>query len=335
MNFTMAQDTATALLLKGLSVLVAGPPGIGKTALAERIARQQGWRLVISQPVTADPIDYKGLPFIVDGRAEFLPFGDLLDLTTTDVETLWTFDDLIQAPTAVQAALMQLVHPHCRELNQRKLSPKVHILGCTNRRQDRAGGNGFIQPLKERFVPLHLEVDASAWIDWSLQQAMCPWVAAYIRWRPQHLLSEQPSPDLTGSVNPRNWEWVARLFEANLSPAALRETIVAVLGPEVGQEFNEFLRIADSLPDLTEIDTCPEGIPVPTDPTILFAAIASLISLADQLAPANLVRYVERLPEEYQVLFSTFATAQKSAFTSTPQFANWMLRHQNTFGLRG
>jgi len=36
----------------------------------------------------------------------------LLDLVTTNEETLWHLDDLIQAPAAVQAALMQLVHPN-------------------------------------------------------------------------------------------------------------------------------------------------------------------------------------------------------------------------------
>jgi hypothetical protein len=67
-----------------------------------------GWRLVTSQPIISDPVNFKGLPLFKDGHAEFLPFGDLLDLMETTEETLWFFDDLIQAPTAVQAALMQL-----------------------------------------------------------------------------------------------------------------------------------------------------------------------------------------------------------------------------------
>src|SRR5262249_16852261 len=152
MKFTEALNASKALLAEGLSVILSGPPGVGKSALAETLAGQMEWRLVISQPVIADPVDFKGLPFLVDGRAEFLPFADLVDLRTTTEDTLWHFDDLIQAPTAVQAALMQLVHPNCRQLAGKKLSDRVRILACTNRRQDRAGGVGFIEPLKQRFV---------------------------------------------------------------------------------------------------------------------------------------------------------------------------------------
>lgn len=334
MNFESAQETATALLLDGLSVLIAGAPGIGKTALAETIAQQQGWKLILSHPVTADPTDYKGFPVVVEGRAEFLPFGELLDLMTTQEDTLWTFDDLIQAPQSVQAALMQLVHPNCRELNQRKLSNKVRILGCTNRRQDRAGGAGFIQPLKSRFVPLHLEVEPSAWIEWALRKSMSPFVAAYIRWRPNHLLIEHASSDLTGSPNPRSWEWVARVLRAGLSQHALRETLLSLLGEEVGTEFVQFLSIAATLPDLSEIANNPDAVPVPSDPTTLYAAVASLVGLSDRINPANVIRYVERLQEEFQVLFATFATSQNSSLASSSHFAQWVLRHQNAFGLR-
>ena len=288
----------------------------------------------MSHPVISDPVDFKGIPFLVSGRAEFVPFGDLLDLMTTEEDTLWHFDDLIQAPTAVQAALMQLVHPNSRQLGGKKVSAKVKILGCTNRRQDRAGGAGLIEPLKQRFVPLNLETDHQEWTEWALSNALSPYIAAYLRWKPDHLLIEQPTQDLSGSPNPRAWEWVSRILAAHLPLAICAETLIAVLGQAVGTEFLSFLRVADSLPDLTRIATDPDGVPVPSDPVTLYAAAGSLVTLADQLPHAQVIRYVERLPQEHQVLFASFASRKKAAICSSEPFAAWTIRHQDALGLR-
>ena len=63
-----------------LPVLLCGPPGVGKTAIVAQVAKELACELVVSHPVTADPTDFRGLPWMVDGQATFLPIGDLARL---------------------------------------------------------------------------------------------------------------------------------------------------------------------------------------------------------------------------------------------------------------
>jgi hypothetical protein len=61
-----------------MPVLIKGAPGTGKTDIVTSACCKAGVELIISHPVGVDePIDYKGLPALRDGHAEFLPFGAL------------------------------------------------------------------------------------------------------------------------------------------------------------------------------------------------------------------------------------------------------------------
>lgn len=324
---------ASSLLSRSLSVLVSGAPGIGKTALARDIASSQGYELLVSHPAIEEPIDYRGFPVIAPNNkhASFVPFGLLHKLINTGHPTLWLIDDLGQAPAAVQAALMQLVHPNGRELAGAKLSPSVRIIACTNRRKDRAGVTGFIEPLKSRFIHLELETDASSWIDWASMN-LNPLIASYISWRPAHLLVEQPSPDLTGSPSPRAWDLASRSLELGLGLSHNLEILTSLLGAPVAQEFTAFLRIAADLPDLEQVELFPSQVDVPRDPAVLFALTGSLAGL-DTKQPKNVLAYVSRLKHEYQALFVKIASNRKTSLSKSSAFAKWTIDNQKRLGI--
>src|SRR6185312_7031090 len=97
-------------IVRNYPVLIKGKPGIGKTEIISAAASDADSDLIISHPVVADPTDFKGLPFPTsDGRAEFLPYGDLDRIKKASKKTVYFLDDLGQASAAVQAACMQLI----------------------------------------------------------------------------------------------------------------------------------------------------------------------------------------------------------------------------------
>jgi hypothetical protein len=100
MNPAAAQDILRRTVLAGLPVLLVGAPGVGKTAIVQALANELDYRLVVSHPVTADPTDFCGHPWMIDGHASFLPIGDLARLAELDGQRgIWLIDDLGQALT--------------------------------------------------------------------------------------------------------------------------------------------------------------------------------------------------------------------------------------------
>ncbi len=257
-------------------VLIAGAPGIGKSDIVEQAARLADAELLVSHPVTSDPTDYKGLPAldIANHCAHFLPFGDLNRLIHADRLTACFFDDLGHAPQAVQAALMQLAL--ARRVNGHKVSDHVVFIGATNRRQDRAGVSGIIEPLKGRFMILHLAVDLIDFCTWAARSGIESEVIAYISLRPEALHKFEPTPDLINSPSPRGWARVSRYLKLGLTSDVQPQIFTGCVGQEHGVGFAAFLRIARSVVQPAEVFKNPKGAPIPNEPSALWALVSAL-----------------------------------------------------------
>src|SRR5690606_26802195 len=140
--------------------------------------------------------DVKGLPWIVDGSAHFLPFGELDRALHADKLTVWFLDDLGQASPAVQASYMQLLL--ARRVNGHVLSDHVTFIAATNRRTDRAGVSGILEPVKSRFTTIvELGAHLDDWCQWAISRDIAPELISFIRFQPDLLCKFQASADLT------------------------------------------------------------------------------------------------------------------------------------------
>src|SRR5512146_2136100 len=149
---------------------VSGGPGIGKTEIIAQAAALLGADHIVSTPSTEDPTNAAGLPWIGKDkeRAVFLPFGQVAKALDAKKLTVWDLEDFGQAPPLVQAGYMPWLS--ARELNGHKLPDCVSIVATTNRRTDKAGVGGYLEPVKSRFgVMVELVPDLDEWCDWYIQ----------------------------------------------------------------------------------------------------------------------------------------------------------------------
>lgn len=284
-----------------LPVLITGAPGVGKSDLVAQAAAEAGAEVILSHPAVADPTDAKGLPWPAkDGEhATFLPFGELARAIKADKPTVWFLDDLGQATPAVQASFMQLLL--ARRVNGHALPDCVTFVAATNRRTDRAGVSGILEPVKSRFASiLNLEPSLDDWCEWAYANEVSPEVIAFLRFRPELLTKFEPSADMANSPCPRTWANAAKLLKIGLTKEVELATFSGAVGEGAAGEFVAFLRVFRDMPNPDVVLMDPDKAPIPKDLSALYALT---VALAARATPENfgaVSRYATRLMENQQ-----------------------------------
>lgn len=311
-----------------LPVLITGAPGIGKSDIVAQAAAAANADLILSHPVVSDPTDAKGLPGIVDGEADFLPFGDLRAAMAATKDTVWFLDDIGQAPPSVQASFMQLLL--AREVNGHKISDHVTFVAATNRREDRAGVSGMLEPVKSRFATIvELHPDTKEWEKWALNAGMPVELISFIRWRPNLLNDFKPSMDMTNSPCPRTVAMVGKLMQAGLPKELEFAAFSGAAGEAFAAEFIGFLKIFRNLPDPQTILMSPDTAEVPTDPAVLYALTGALAHRATKDNAPRLFQYSDRLPAEFSVMMTRDSVARCPEIQQSRSFIEWCVKHEN------
>ena len=303
-----------------LPVCLVGPPGIGKTDLVVQACEALGVELMLSHPVVDEPIDYKGLPMVVDGKAMFGPYGGLNRAINATSPLVWFMDDLGPASTAVQAACTQILH--ARRIGDHAVSEHVTIMAATNGVTHRSGVRSLLETVKSRFAAM-IEVEANAvdWCVWALRRQVRPEVVSFIRAHPQRLVDDKlPANPMANTYNPRTILNACRLLDAGV-PAALEfETISGATGEGWATEFMAHLTMYRNLINLERILAMPGRATVPRDTSVLYAVATGLARLASPETAAAIVQYAERLPGDFNCLLINDCTEVSKLFQLTPAF---------------
>lgn len=286
-----------------MPTMIVGPPGCGKSEIVSQVCRQLGYACIIDHPVVSDPTDAKGIPYVHSSdngpKAEFLPYGFLTKLMEAKTPTVAFLDDLGQAPPSVQAAYMQLIL--ARRINGHKVSDNVVFIAATNRKQDKAGVSGILEPVKSRFSTiLHLEPNLDDFCKYLIDNKMPSIILAFTRYKPQFILDFKPTVDMVNSPCPRTIVNAARILQQNPPDHLFLPMISGAAGKGFAVELYAFLSTWRNMPNLDLILMDPESSAhkVPTDPATLWSVAIGLAMRVNEKTTEPIIKYGIRMAEE-------------------------------------
>ncbi|WP_434794030.1 hypothetical protein TPDSL_06210 [Terrisporobacter petrolearius] len=263
MNFIDTLKSVELVLSTGEVPLVVGESGIGKTALAKKLAKDKGWTLVTIDGNLLKEGEIGGLP-TVESYESMDANGNKIEKKTTiyaihnklreiDEEinngrsVLLFIDEINRCEHTVQQELMNLILN--REINGYKLPEKVKILAAMNP-SSKYGSDFDYQVVdmdaaqENRFVWLNMDPDHNGWIKWAIGAGIETKVIEFISTFPEYL---HKINDEDVRATPRSYERVSKTYKMykeqqdTIPRSVFVNVIKGNVGKVIAEEFVSFV----------------------------------------------------------------------------------------------
>lgn len=263
MNFIDTLKSVNLVLATGEVPLVVGESGIGKTALAKKIAKENDWSLIVIDGNLLKEGEIGGLP-TVESYVVINSNGENVEKKTTiyavhnklreiDEEidkgrnVLLFIDEINRCEHTVQQELMNLILN--REINGYKLDDEVKILAAMNP-SSKYGSDFDYQVVdmdaaqENRFVWLNMEADHTQWINWAIREGIEDKVIEFISTFPEYL---HKINDEDVRATPRSYERVSKSYtifkeqKDSIPRSVFLNVIKGNVGKVIAEEFISFI----------------------------------------------------------------------------------------------
>ena len=313
------------LVAKQRPVFLWGAPGVGKSDVIRQIAEDHKLELRDVRLSLLDPIDLKGFPTIdtVKKQMSWLP----ADFLPKKGKGLLFLDEMNSAPQSVQAAAYQLVLN--RKIGEYKLPDGWSVMAAGNRASDRSVVHAMPAALANRFVHLDFDINVDDWSHWAMNNEIHTDLRAFIRFRPNLLHCFDSASNPRAFPSPRSWAFVNDIYKDNHSADDEYELIKGTVGEGAAAEFSGFVRQIKDLPTIDQVLLDPDGTKVPSSPAAMYAMATALDAKATTANIARIMKYTNRLPVEFQVVFVRSAIRRDNKLTSTKSYMDWGIKNQN------
>ena len=328
-KISQAISMITLFIKAHLVPMLVGSPGSGKSQIIHQIAKEYGLKVIDLRLSQCDPTDLLGFPLVTGKRAGYVPMetfpieGDVIPAGYNGF--LLFLDEFNAASPAVQAAAYKLVLD--RMVGQFKLHKNVAICCAGNLETD----NAIVQPmstaLQSRLAHLELVVDSKEWVNWATSNGIDHRITSYINFKPGNLYTFNPDHTDKTYASPRTWEFANRVLQVTeIGSTDILPMLAGTISEGVAREFVGFCKIYQDLPQISQIILTPETIKVPVEPSILFALTGSISHHAAMDNFDQLIKYVERLPIEFQVVCLRETVRRNKAMMAHKSVQQWIAK---------
>ena len=313
------------LIAKQRPVFLWGAPGVGKSDVIRQIAEDSKLELRDVRLSLLDPIDLRGFPTIdaVKKQMSWLP----ADFLPKKGKGLLFLDEMNSAPQSVQAAAYQLVLN--RKIGEYKLPDGWAVMAAGNRASDRSVVHAMPAALANRFVHLDFDINVDDWSHWAMDNEIHTDLRAFIRFRPNLLHCFDGATNPRAFPSPRSWAFVNDIYKDNHSADDEYELIKGTVGEGAAAEFSGFVRQIKDLPTIDQVLLDPDGTKVPTSPAGMYAMATALDAKTTTNNIGRVMKYMDRMPVEFQVVYVRSAIRRDSKLTGTKEYMAWGIKQQS------
>ncbi|KPI48563.1 ATPase AAA [Clostridioides difficile] len=269
MNFIDTLKSVDLILSTGEVPLIVGESGIGKTALAKKLAEENNWSLVVIDGNLLKEGEIGGLPTIesyvgvnsngykIEKKTTVYAVHNKLREIDEEISkgksVLLFIDEINRCEHTVQQELMNLILN--REINGYKLHDDVKILAAMNP-SSKYGSDFDYQVVdmdaaqENRFVWLNMESEHTQWLKWAVDEGIEREVVEFISTFPEYLhrINEDDV-----RATPRSYERVSKIYKVykeknnSIPRAVFLNVIKGNIGKVIAEEFISFIE-SDSKP---------------------------------------------------------------------------------------
>ena len=344
---SLAEAEDTILAIGNMNAIhLVGEPGVGKTAMFERIVAKTGYRGVYIDTPNTELGDI-GIP-MPDHTTKTTSLYPNEHWGFHIKQPMVIFIDEFTKPSSM--AVQNMLHPL---LNERRIGGfSLHddsiVVTAGNNNTDGVGDMLKAHSLNRLTILPVRKPTAEEWIEWGAGNGVAAEALAWVKAYPHALASYRdagqaenpyifnPKTPQKSFVSPRSLHRASNILTRRhlVSRNSLIAGLTGTIGEAAARDLIAYVEVADSLPTWEEVLNDPKGCKLPTSPAALNIMAYGAMQRIDRNNIAKWFEYLKRTPKELQSVFclSTSKHPEKKQILMTSgAFVTWMRENQYLF----